>query len=426
MRLSFCKNYYYFKCFLLLCVCSLMIGYVSAQSNKNKRVKKKSVSQKTVVKSKPQPLPLNLSVNRIENQQLPLFYSKLQQLQVEKSSVVRIVQIGDSHIQANFISEVLRTGFQQEFGDAGRGLVFPFQVARTNSASDIKSWGSTGWKVTRLVQSGTYTENGLAGFSLKNSLPGANFTMQLSNVSDNLNQFKIIKLITDSSSSWELTTIPEQPIFLSPVDIDSATKTYRILLNDSSSQFNIKSIDTNPNATFYGAIVETGLPGIIFNNIGVNGAKYEQYNLAELFWKQLPILDADLYIISLGTNEAQTANYDESLFLKSVDQFVNSIKSISPNAEILITTAIDSYKKGRPNKELQLLNQSLVRYCKQNNIALWDAYRITLGYGAARHWLRKGLLSKDKVHFTKEGYQLQGNLLLQCLLKRFQNSNVEN
>ncbi|MEI9959355.1 MAG: hypothetical protein WDM90_24250 [Ferruginibacter sp.] len=80
------------------------------------------------------------------------------------------------------------------------------------------------------------------------------------------------------------------------------------------------------------------------HSIGVNGARYAQYNATPLFWQQLPALKADIYIISLGTNEAQAASFDEAVFTEQLTIFLQKLKAVSPNAAILITTAPDSYK----------------------------------------------------------------------------------
>ena len=41
--------------------------------------------------------------------------------------VVAMVHIGDSHVQAGFLTEAVRLPLQRRFGDAGRGLVVPLK-----------------------------------------------------------------------------------------------------------------------------------------------------------------------------------------------------------------------------------------------------------------------------------------------------------
>ena len=48
--------------------------------------------------------------------------------------------------------------------------------------------------------------------------------------------------------------------------------------------------------------------------IGVNGATYDDYNNTEIFFNQLPHLNPDLVIVSLGTNES----FEDSVRIKIV------------------------------------------------------------------------------------------------------------
>src|SRR3954465_12415254 len=62
--------------------------------------------------------------NRIfNNAPLDSFYAKLSRLKESGKGVVSIVHIGDSHIQADFLSGIVRESMQSFFGNAGRGMV---------------------------------------------------------------------------------------------------------------------------------------------------------------------------------------------------------------------------------------------------------------------------------------------------------------
>lgn len=363
---------------------------------------------------------LNYSASRIYGNGLDPFYQKLLSLQKEKQGVVRVVHIGDSHIQADYISGVVRNGLQDAFGNAGRGLVFAYQVARTNAPSDIRSNGNTFWHSNRLARQDIKYPCGVSGFCMESDRPGASFTIRLENNAIGQPQFfKHLKIFTDSGSSWLLRTDSSNIVPLKSQPDDSIPGFHNILLQNPETDFTLNSLSTGQNQAFYGALAETDLSGVLYSSIGVNGARYDQYNSTPLFWKQLPALQADLYIISLGTNEAQAAIFDEAAFSNAVEAFLRKLKTASPGASILITTAVDSYKAGRPNKVLQQLNDFLYRFTSRQNIPLWHMYRVTLGYSASRNWIRKGLMAADKVHFTKDGYQLQGALLLEVLLRSY-------
>jgi lysophospholipase L1-like esterase len=363
---------------------------------------------------------INFALNRIANGRMDNIYAKLLALKQTKTGVINIVQIGDSHIQADFFSSVIRNGFQQFFGNAGRGLVFPYQLAKSNAPSDISSSSNVGWNYNRLAHPEIPINNGISGFCIQTNRPGSkiNFTLKANEYGEQ--SFNKLKFFTDSTSSWLLQT--DDNNMLGIIKSDTDTTVYKeVVLQDALNSFTLTAQNTGATQSFYGVSLENGEPGVIYHTIGVNGAKYEQYNNTPLFWKQLPALNADLYIISLGTNEAQNDSFIETDFLDQVKLFIEKIKTISPEAAILITTPQDSYKGDASNSIMKKLNFSLSKYCIQNNIAIWDLYKTTNGYGSAKKWFAKGLLNKDKIHFTAPGYKLQAQLLLSAFANGYNN-----
>ncbi len=362
--------------------------------------------------------------NRIfNNTGLDSFYQKLYKLKKDSNSVVSIVHIGDSHIQADFLSGVVRKEMQDFFGNAGRGLVFPYQVALSNAPQDIISSSSIRWQFNRVAHPEIQINSGISGYAITTTAEAANIRVSLrTSFSDGLQTFNKMKFFLDTSArtSWIFQADNlDIPYTLSREENDSSV--YReVELKQPITGFTLTSIPTSESKAFYGVSLENSAPGVLYHTIGVNGARYDQYNIAPLFWKQLPALKADLYIISLGTNEAQRASFFESMFVKDLEGFLEKLRQTSPGASVLITTAPDSYRQRRAsNKVLQSLNKSLSAYCNKKFIPLWDLYRITNGYGSAYNWSRRGLMSRDKVHFTAEGYRLQGALLFNALAKGY-------
>ena len=362
--------------------------------------------------------------NRIFNTAgLDSFYQKLADLKKDSSKVVSIVHIGDSHIQADFLSGVVRNQLQDFFGNAGRGLVFPYQLAQSNAPEDISSSSSIRWQFNRVAHPEIQINSGISGYALTTTSAAANIRFSLrTSFGDGPQSFNRLKLFLDTSAATTWIFQADNldiPFTLKRQEEDSVV--YReVKLDLPVTGFTLSCLPTDQPKAFYGVSLENSRPGILYHTIGVNGARYDQYNDADLFWKQLPALKADLYIISLGTNEAQSASFFEAMFLRELGTFLQKLRESSPGASILITTAPDSYKLRRSsNKVLRQLNQSLANFCNSNYIPLWDLYRITNGYGSAYSWSKRGLMSRDKIHFTADGYRLQGSLLFSALAKGY-------
>ncbi|MBK7882815.1 MAG: hypothetical protein IPJ81_02495 [Chitinophagaceae bacterium] len=110
------------------------------------------------------------------------------------------------------------------------------------------------------------------------------------------------------------------------------------------------------------------------------GTKYSDYNeLAELD-NQLLSEKYDLVVVSLGTNDAFSGSARTGFYGK-VDHLVNKIKTLSPQAAIMLTTPPDGLKKNKSGQYLALPDlenvvNTIVKYADDHAIACWNLHRI--------------------------------------------------
>jgi hypothetical protein len=173
----------------------------------------------------------------------------------------------------------------------------------------------------------------------------------------------------------------------------------------------------------YGMLLENGKPGILYSMIGVNGAEYRHYNMSIHFQEQLSYLEPDLVIISMGTNEGFGGSFDKDEFIRNMDTLVTGVRSRNPKAEILLTTPGDSFrksKKGRvKNPNMTQVRNAIVDYAESHGCGWWDLYEIMGGYGSMAKWYAAHISAKDRVHFSGQGYVMQGGLFYRALLKGY-------
>lgn len=367
---------------------------------------------------------IRTAFNSISNNSgLDSFYQKLYRLKSTQNGKVSIVHIGDSHIQPDFLSSMVRNGLQDFFGNAGRGLVFPYQLAQSNAPDDISSSSNTQWQYNRVAHPEIDIHYGISGFGIRTNNPNANINMSIKDNQQSDFSFNRLKFFFDNNenNSWLLQVNDNKELYLFKKETGDSALYQQVDIEQAAGSFSLSFLPPANTKEFYGVSLENSEPGVIYHTIGVNGARYDQYNIASLFWKQLPALKADLYIVSLGTNEAQASRFIESEFIEELSLFIKKLKQASPSASILITTAPDSYKKKHYNTVLRSLNTAITNYCNKNSIPLWDMYRITNGYSSAYSWAKRGLMNHDRIHFTANGYRLQGTLLLNALSKGYNN-----
>jgi lysophospholipase L1-like esterase len=364
---------------------------------------------------------IHYSDNKITNDSaLALFYQKLVALRYGDRGRVSVVHIGDSHIQADGLTGVVRSSLQNYFGDAGRGLVFPYQLANTNAPKDIGATSNATWKSNRLTFPDKPIATGISGYGLHTNQKNSKISLRLKELEGKRTTFdRMVFFLCNDSVCYRVTdsnltnpivfNTPQQPTKAGFIcDADSALTGFELCRIDGSD---------DGKYSFYGVSLEKrDVPGVLYHSIGINGARFDQFVLSETFFSQLSALAADLYIVSLGTNEAQNPYLNEVALYEAMDKFVAMIHSISPRAPILFTTPPASYYKGkRPNKTVQQVSKALAHHCDVHGKPYWDLFTITSGLPSAAAWKKYGLLAGDLVHFSGAGYQLQGLLLADAL-----------
>ncbi|MEM6764731.1 MAG: GDSL-type esterase/lipase family protein [Bacteroidota bacterium] len=445
-------------------------------------------------------------LNKIRGREdnLKNFFEKLSSLEQKREDAVTIVHIGDSHIQADYFTGHLRTRFGEKFGLRGRGLVFPFQLARTNSPVDLYSESNIQWSRKRIIQPRNTLPEGITGLSIHTTSPDFWINMKLKSSEGLFNKVTVFSGKGSDYMDFMLVPSTAPRSFLVPVSSKATSKkqyheiqrgeslssiaqsysvslasirklnnlygdkilagqkiiikeaeeeqvqrvqdssadigefhsipnsydpyghfAHTVWLNQAVDGFYLKGINDSQSemrADIFGFVLEnTDQPGINYHMIGVNGATYTDYSRSNIFWDQLKELKPDLVIFSLGTNESLETGFSKVGFERSLKNSVAKLRERLPFCSILLTTPADALKKRKINNPniLQARNVVLASADKLK-ISTWDLYYIMGGGGAIKVWYQEGLAQADRLHFTRKGYQLQGNLLFDAIIAAYE------
>ncbi|HWB63090.1 MAG TPA: GDSL-type esterase/lipase family protein, partial [Chitinophagales bacterium] len=199
--------------------------------------------------------------------------------------------------------------------------------------------------------------------------------------------------------------------------------TAMVQLNGITNEILLKTTKTDTiqnNGMVFGLDLENDSSGIVFSAVGVNGAEAFEYVAARYFAEETQVINPQLFIISLGTNEAQRRPFDKELTEARLDSLVKQLRTYNPTVPIILTTPPDSYFHYKYyNTAVAAIHSMYVEYAKAHNIAVWDLYSVTGGYKSCYMWKHYGLMRRDGVHFTRGGYEFQGNLFYEALIKSY-------
>lgn len=384
---------------------------------------------------------INDSTYSLEN-----FFFGLDALLDRKDTVINIVHIGDSHIQAGFLTGRVMRRMQQHFGNAGRGFIAPLKLSKVNEPDDYYITSVIrDWTAGRCIQREKKTPIGVGGIGIQTISPSVNFDIIIGPVNGAGYEFnraviyrceKSMPMLPagslKDSVDTKLSVHPVLPgIMADTFDISCLTDTFQLQSTrrkQGTDQLLPASAFTN---TYFGFNLTNGGPGILYHNVGVNSAMFVNF-MDETHIKQLSLLNPSLLIISMGTNETFGRRFNSPEFKGQVRAFVTLIKKHLPGTALLITTPPECYKRVTVNKKRtyvrnensEIAAKSIIDIAKEQGISCWDLFSATGGKNSSSIWYENKLMGRDRIHFIKEGYYDQGELLFRALMKRY-NEHLE-
>ena len=468
------------------------------------------------------------------------FYQKMDSLVFENKGQVRIMHIGGSHIQADVISGRIRERLVKEYpgSSAGRGFVFPYSAARTNTPSSYGSQYKGIWDMSKNVLREVKKPLGLLGIAVSTSDPRAEFSLlldkynsspiyeetkfRLFGYSDSNNVVPV--LVVDSMDiKGVYDSLTQSYVFKSPRPIDTLTFAFRwadttlqakvakylidslvqdsiyranldttaidsAALKDSTGKKNAEaSVDSmfqgdcdimdtaclerteaqnglmaacidlldstkkapvdsaqkamcdslialsetmsavRPRFTLTGVLSESNYPGIIYTNVGINGARVAHYfeDVCPLFEKELAFVKPDLVIFAIGVNDANVEKFDDKAFRANYDTLIERVKRVNPNAAFIFETNNDMFRKVRKRRYVQhpvgeQARKAFFKLAEKYKAGIWDKFSLMGGLGSMAKWEKASLAKKDKVHFNQAGYHLLGDMFYKALIDSYQ------
>jgi lysophospholipase L1-like esterase len=365
-----------------------------------------------------------------DSTRLDRFFRKIDTLLYLGQGRINILHIGGSHVQADWFSHEVRQnldGINGEF-QPPRGLIFPFSVAKTNNPTNYKVTYSGEWTTVKSIQRNREIQLGMSGIAVYTKDPSARINIFL-NPDENrrweFTQLRLLGRVEDGSSSVI-------PVLYYNTDTlaghwDYITGTWLFELPEPDYAFSVGFVQTEDEPhTFVvnGFMPEKETPGIVYHAIGVNGASVSSYLNSEHFEEELPLLAPDLIVFAIGINDALARDFSGEAFRRNYRALIEKIERVNPDCAYIFITNNDSYRrvgrrKYRVNANGPTAQQAFFRLAEEHQGGVWDLFALMGGLHSMQRWQDATLARRDKVHFTKEGYQLIGDLFYNALVEYY-------
>lgn len=371
------------------------------------------------------------------------FSHKWRQLQEGEDVRINVLHLGGSHVQAGTLSGTVRSHLMPL---ADRGLLFPFRAIRTNGPADVRYEYTGLWRGSRCVSQSPDGELGLSGAAAITCDSTARLTLIMRN--DSIQPFRQLVVLGQASDA----TVAPYVLTMAGDTLQADSILSRIADVEGTWVFTLPQADTTATVCFTGLtahvpptlkraqylpmeaehwfalrglLPQSGKPGVTYTECGINGAAVPSWlRTSRHFEQELSLLPPDLVVMGIGINDANVpkADFDTASFKRDYRELIRRIRTVSPHAALVFITnndcllAVPRHKRV-PNPNTALACEAFYALAREEGAAVFDVYHLMGGQKSSAAWMAAGMMKRDRIHFTLEGYQLVGHMLAEALLK---------
>jgi lysophospholipase L1-like esterase len=371
-----------------------------------------------------------------------------------------ILQIGDSHTSADFLTGELRRRLQARYGRGAPGYVTAGHPHIGVRSSSLKITASPGWTYKSLQRTDAVpAEFWLSGYNAVASLPGETltFTSLRPNIFDMIEIEVLrqpeggmidVKLDGVVETSYDLASLRTEPVVIRLLPMRGATEKIR----------EISIVTTTPGPVVIASVaIYNRQIGLTYNSVGYPGAQISLVNKLsnKLLANDLIRINPHIVVLSFGTNEASNASLDLTQYGKSYERVIVKIKTALPNAAIVVVsppdfaelpaacrkekaaqatcghTRADAGASAPPNgsasapecvwrtpARLNQIREVQREVAKREGLVYWNWASIMPTECGAHQWFTSSpqLMARDHVHFTLAGYKKSAEQFLNTLI----------
>lgn len=361
---------------------------------------------------------------------------------------ITILQLGDSHTAADFMTGELRRLLQAKFGNGGAGYLSAGRPHIGVRSSAFRVTASDGWSYEALQQSAETSKFWLSGFNAIAKDDGETISFK-SETPYNFDRIEIQALRQPKGGKIEIRL---DGVFQSEVDLSGDIREPVVVQllpeRKASDRVHEIKITTKGEGTvnLSSVAVYNHQSGLSYSNVGFPGATIDILNKFDdvIFENELRRLDPQIVVLAFGTNEGFNDALDLARYRQSYERALGKIRRAVPNAIIVMMAPPDGARgpKKQENDKAEKksatktakeegpcgewktpLNLDKVRdlqeqIAKRHKLVYWNWASIMPAECGANRWanMTPPLVAKDRVHFTMEGYRQTAAQFMKVLL----------
>jgi len=346
----------------------------------------------------------------------------------ENKKIYRVMHYGDSQIEMDRITSVLRQRMQEMFGGSGPNMISA--VHRISSISLTQSHSGNIVRYALIGDSTSYHASHnrygvMAQFSQVNGQATVSFSKSKnSQAYQKVHEISTVSILLGNNKEG----------FKAMLKADDYQAEPQVLPEKSGPSlirwelpYNVErgTITLQGNAEIYAVMLDGDYGVAVDNNAlrGCSGTIFTRIN-KNLMEESFQLLDTRLIILQFGGNRMPMISGTNSIvnYIEELENQLQYFKEVAPQATLLFIGPADMGKSynGKIStwKGLPELNDSLKAMSLRNDMAYWDMFHVMGGEGSMAQYVkhRPQLGGPDYIHFTFLGAQEIGNDLAKSLI----------
>ena len=342
-----------------------------------------------------------------------------------RETVVRVLHIGDSQIEADRTTNILRQNFQDLYGGSGPGYIMPYDPLHINASVRLRNTGT--WNLEYSYRPDNYPgkiDFGFSGNAAWYNGSQAGFTISpIPRELKQLGQYPDIRLlITPGTHSIEMHgTANGSVISDTIVPASDHLQVLRFQSEDTRNELNF-AFTSEKSPVFHGITLDAR-SGIAVDNISMRGRPWPGIRLAdnETLLRMGKQLNIGFIIIQFGTNVLPTVTDDYNFYRVHFHRELKLLQSILPKIPVLIigVQSAAAMRDGtpRPLEHAAMISEAQKAAALTHGMAFFDLYKSMGGKNGAIQWASQQppLMLSDYMHFSSRGTRKVGTRIWNAL-----------
>jgi lysophospholipase L1-like esterase len=345
-----------------------------------------------------------------------------------RQEIVHILHYGDSQIEGDRITGVIRRRLQETFGGEGPGLlpvvqVIPAEAVVQSASENIERYIVSGMQQNRASHAryGVLGQFGAVDGKSSVSIAARNWKM----IPENTKWFETIRLFVGKEKRFKVRLAgTDLPAVKEEVEGTAASplKVYTWRLSEPINKF---SLHFSGRGEVYGVAVD-GSSGVAVDNIPFRGGSGTFFSTMDstLMASMLKELNVKLIILEFGGNVLPSIRGEKSIkaYQNRLVEQIAWLRGMDRERKILLIGPSDMSTKVngkfRTYTYLEPLVEAMKAAALDNGAAFWNMYEVMGGHNSMIEWVNHSpaLAATDYVHFTPRGAERIATLFCETLM----------